>query len=81
MRLNAKYKKGESVLLNANQRRRFGEAYKPLFAKIAGEAALGGEATASCNTLTLNWRKPAVDPDAGKPSKKAKPKTRRPTGK
>ena len=76
MRLNAKYKKGESVLLNANQRRRFGQAYRPMLAQVAGKAILGEGNQGGDNTLTLKWRKPAVDPDAGKPSEKARPNTR-----
>ena len=70
-------KVGKSVLSDAaNERRRFGEAYKPLLARVAGKAILGEGNQVGDNTLTLNWRKSAVDPDAGKPSEKARPNTR-----
>lgn len=69
-------KSGEIDLSNADQRRRYGEAYRPLFSRIAGGTILSGQSLVGENTLTLNWKKPVVDPNAGKPSEKAELKTR-----
>lgn len=78
MRLNTKYKGERDLSDAANERRRFGEAYKPLLARVAGKAILGEGNQVGDNTLTLNWGKAsaAADPDAGKPSEKAIPNTR-----
>lgn len=70
-------KSGEIELSNADQRRRRGKVYASLSARVVGQAVLGSETRASGNTLTLGWRSPpAADPDAGKPTKKPKLKTR-----
>ena len=54
MRLNAKYKRERDLSDAANERRRFGEAYKPLLARVAGKAILGEGNQVGDNTLTLN---------------------------